>query len=490
MGTLQGKTMFITGASRGIGLAIALRAARDGANVAIAAKSNVPNPKLPGTIHTAAAEIEAAGGRALAIKCDIREEADVRAAVEQCVAHFGGIDICVNNASAISLTGTLDTPMKRFDLMFGVNVRGTFLVTQACLPHLRKSGNPHVLVLSPPLDMKSKWFAPHVAYTMAKFGMSQCVLGMAAEFGREGIAINALWPRTVIHTAALAMIPGVDPRRCRKPEIVADAAHAILVKPSHSFNGRFAIDEDVLRAEGVADFTPYAVDPSQPLLIDLFLEPFQAGDDKHAVLARLKDIGPAIQSIQGWLDPNAGGVLYQIARLQSPTAVVVELGSWKGRSTGWLATGIKDRGVGRVFAVDTWRGTETEELHKRMLAGYAPDELAARDRLLDRTYEHFVARVAAGRHLDREAATRIAKGRIWTGAEARELGLVDRLGGLEAAIEEARTLLSLEQGTPINLVRANHTDSLPQLLKSMLGTAMEDVRMLLESALPALRIVA
>ena len=375
MGTLQGKTMFITGASRGIGLAIALRAARDGANVAIAAKSNVPNPKLPGTIHTAAAEIEAAGGRALAIKCDIREEADVRAAVEQCVAHFGGIDICVNNASAISLTGTLDTPMKRFDLMFGVNVRGTFLVTQACLPHLRKSGNPHVLVLSPPLDMKSKWFAPHVAYTMAKFGMSQCVLGMAAEFGREGIAINALWPRTVIHTAALAMIPGVDPRRCRKPEIVADAAHAILVKPSHSFNGRFAIDEDVLRAEGVADFTPYAVDPSQPLLIDLFLEPFQAGDDKHAVLARLKDIGPAIQSIQGWLDPNAGGVLYQIARLQSPTAVVVELGSWKGRSTGWLATGIKDRGVGRVFAVDTWRGTETEELHKRMLAGYAPDEL-------------------------------------------------------------------------------------------------------------------
>ncbi len=210
---------------------------------------------------------------------------------------------------------------------------------------------------------------------MTKFGMSQCVLGMAAEFGREGIAINALWPRTVIHTAALAMIPGVDPRRCRKPEIVADAAHAILVKPSHSFNGRFAIDEDVLRAEGVADFTPYAVDPSQPLLIDLFLEPFQAGDDKHAVLARLKDIGPAIQSIQGWLDPNAGGVLYQIARLQSPTAVVVELGSWKGRSTGWLATGIKDRGVGRVFAVDTWRGTETEELHKRMLAGYAPDEL-------------------------------------------------------------------------------------------------------------------
>ena len=375
MGTLQGKTMFITGASRGIGLAIALRAARDGANVAIAAKSNVPNPKLPGTIHTAATKIEAAGGRALAIKCDIREEADVRAAVEQCVAHFGGIDICVNNASAISLTGTLDTPMKRFDLMFGVNVRGTFLVTQACLPHLRKSGNPHVLVLSPPLDMKSKWFAPHVAYTMAKFGMSQCVLGMAAEFGREGIAINALWPRTVIHTAALAMIPGVDPRRCRKPEIVADAAHAILVKPSHSFNGRFAIDEDVLRAEGVADFTPYAVDPSQPLLIDLFLEPFQAGDDKHAVLARLKDIGPAIQSIQGWLDPNAGGVLYQIARLQSPTAVVVELGSWKGRSTGWLATGIKDRGVGRVFAVDTWRGTETEELHKRMLAGYAPDEL-------------------------------------------------------------------------------------------------------------------
>jgi citronellol/citronellal dehydrogenase len=377
MSTLNGKTIFITGASRGIGLAIALRAARDGANVAIAAKSNVPNPKLPGTIHTAAAEIEAAGGRALAIKCDIREEADVRAAVEQCVAHFGGIDACINNASAISLTGTLDTPMKRFDLMFGVNVRGTFLTTQACIPHLRKAANPHVLMLSPPLNMAPKWFAPHVAYTMAKYGMSECVLGMAAELAADGIAVNALWPRTVIHTAALAMIPGVDPRRCRKPEIVADAAHAILVKPSRAYSGRFAIDEDVLRAEGVHDFGAYAVDPTQPLLTDLFLDPFSAGDDQQAVLARLKEIGPAIQEIQGWLDGNAGGVLYQMARFQSPTAVVVELGSWKGRSTAWLAQGLRDRGVGKVFAVDTWRGTETEAQHRDLLAGYGPDQLYA-----------------------------------------------------------------------------------------------------------------
>jgi citronellol/citronellal dehydrogenase len=375
MSTLAGKTLFITGASRGIGLAIALRAARDGANVAIAAKSNVPNPKLPGTIHTAAAEVESAGGRALAIKCDIREEAEVRAAVEQCVERFGGIDICVNNASAISLTGTLETPMKRFDLMFGVNVRGTYLTTQACIPHLRKAENPHVLMLSPPLNMSSRWFAPHVAYTMAKYGMSQCVLGMAAEFAPLGIAVNALWPRTVIHTAALAMIPGVDPRRCRKPEIVADAAHAMLVKPSRAYSGRFAIDEDVLRAEGVADFTRYAVDPGQPLLPDLFIDPLQPSDDQETVLARLREIGPPIQQIQGWLDGNAGGVLYQVARFQSPTAVVVELGSWKGRSTAWLAQGLRDRGVGKVFAVDTWRGTETETQHQVLLSGYGPDQL-------------------------------------------------------------------------------------------------------------------
>jgi citronellol/citronellal dehydrogenase len=269
--TLAGKTLFITGASRGIGLAIALRAARDGANVVIAAKSNVPNPKLPGTIHTAAAEVEAAGGKALAVQCDIREEAEVRAAVDAAVARFGGIDILINNASAISLTGTLETPMKRFDLMFGVNVRGTFLCSQACLPHLQRAPNPHILTLSPPLNLDPKWFGPHVAYTMAKYGMSQCVLGMAEEFRAKGIAINALWPRTVIRTAALAMIPGVDPARCRTPEIMADAAHAVLTAPSHARSGRFLIDEDVLREAGITDFTRYAVDPSRELLVDLFL---------------------------------------------------------------------------------------------------------------------------------------------------------------------------------------------------------------------------
>jgi citronellol/citronellal dehydrogenase len=269
--TLAGKTLLITGASRGIGLAIALRAARDGANVVIAAKSNVPNPKLPGTIHSAAAEIEAAGGKALAVKCDIREEADVRGAVDAAVARFGGIDILVNNASAISLTGTLDTPMKRFDLMFGVNVRGTFLCSQACLPHLLRAGNPHILTLSPPLNMDPKWFGPHVAYTMAKYGMSECVLGMAEEFRDRGVAVNALWPRTVIRTAALAMIPGVDPARCRTPEVMADAAHAVLTTPARQRTGRFLIDEDVLREAGVTDFDRYAVDPSQPLLPDLFL---------------------------------------------------------------------------------------------------------------------------------------------------------------------------------------------------------------------------
>jgi citronellol/citronellal dehydrogenase len=269
--TLAGKTLFITGASRGIGLAIALRAARDGANIAIAAKSNVPNPKLPGTIHSAAAEIEAAGGQALAVKCDIREEADVRAAVDAAVARFGGIDILVNNASAISLTGTLDTPMKRFDLMFGVNVRGTFLCSQACLPHLLRAGNPHILTLSPPLNMDPRWFGPHVVYTMAKYGMSECVLGMAEEFRGQGVAVNALWPRTVIRTAALAMIPGVDPARCRTPEIMADAAHVVLTKPMRDRTGRFLIDEDVLREAGATDFTRYAVDPTQSPLPDLFL---------------------------------------------------------------------------------------------------------------------------------------------------------------------------------------------------------------------------
>jgi citronellol/citronellal dehydrogenase len=272
MSTLQGKTLFITGASRGIGLAIGVRVARDGANVVIAAKSNVPNPKLPGTIHSAAAEIEAAGGRALALTCDIRDEEQVQAAVEQAVARFGGIDALVCNASAIWLAGTLDTPMKRFDLMHQVNVRGTFLCAQACIPHLKRAANPHVLVLSPPLNMDPRWFAPHVAYTIAKYGMSQCVLGMAHEFAADGLAVNALWPRTIIHTAALAMIPGIDPRRCRTPQIVADAAHAVLTTPSRARTGQFLIDEAVLRETGVTDFTRYAVDASQPLLTDLFLE--------------------------------------------------------------------------------------------------------------------------------------------------------------------------------------------------------------------------
>lgn len=271
MSDLSGKTLFITGASRGIGLAIALRAARDGANVVIAAKSGVPNPKLPGTIHTAAAAVEQAGGRALAIRCDIREEAEVHAAAAQAAEHFGGIDIVVNNASAIWLAGVEGTPMKRFDLMHQVNTRGTFLVTQACLPYLKKASNPHVLMLAPPPTLAPKWFAPHTAYTIAKMGMSLCVLGMADEFKPQGIAVNALWPRTVIATAAIAMIDGVQSAHCRVPEIVADAAHAMLTRPARDYTGQFAIDEDVLRESGVTDFDRYAVQPGQPLLPDLFL---------------------------------------------------------------------------------------------------------------------------------------------------------------------------------------------------------------------------
>jgi citronellol/citronellal dehydrogenase len=272
MTSLAGKTLFITGASRGIGLAIALRAARDGANIVIAAKSGVPNPKLPGTIHTAAAEIEAAGGKALALQVDIREEDQVRDAVAKAVERFGGIDICVNNASAIWLAGIEGTPMKRFDLMNQVNTRGTFMVTQACLPHLRKASNPHVLMLSPPPSLDPKWYGPHTAYTIAKFGMSLCVLGMSAEFAGVGIAVNALWPRTVIATAAIGMIEGIRAENCRKPEIVADAAHAILVKPSRENNGRFFIDDEVLAAEGVRDLSKYAVKPGQNLAPDLFLD--------------------------------------------------------------------------------------------------------------------------------------------------------------------------------------------------------------------------
>ncbi|MBM0104245.1 NAD(P)-dependent oxidoreductase [Steroidobacter sp. S1-65] len=263
--SLRGKTLFISGASRGIGLAIALRAAKDGANIAIAAKSDQPNPKLPGTIHTAAEAIEAAGGKALPMQVDIRDENAVAAAAKKCAERFGGLDILVNNASAISLTGTLETPMKRFDLMFGVNVRGTFVCSQACLPYLQESAkagrNPHILNLSPPLSMKPRWFAPHVAYTMAKYGMSMCVLGMAEEFRRDGIGVNALWPRTVIATAALNVIALADPKRARKPEIMADAAHAILTRDPRNCTGNFFIDDEVLASAGVTDLDPYAVTP-------------------------------------------------------------------------------------------------------------------------------------------------------------------------------------------------------------------------------------
>ena len=278
MASLQGKTLFITGASRGVGLSIALRAARDGAQIVIAAKTTVPHPKLPGTIYTAAAQIEKAGGKALPLAVDIRDEAAVLGAVEQAAAQFGGIDILVNNASAISLTGTLATPMKRFDLMFGVDVRGTFLCSQACLPHLLGAAaagrNPHILNLSPPLNLRPHWFKDHVAYTIAKYGMSMCVLGMAEEFRDRGVAVNALWPRTVIATAALTMIPGMSARGdgCRTPEILADAAHVILTSDAGQATGHFYIDEEVLSSAGVTDFSRYAVQPGSPLIPDLFVD--------------------------------------------------------------------------------------------------------------------------------------------------------------------------------------------------------------------------
>ena len=275
--TLAGKRIFITGGSRGIGLAIALRAAADGASVAIAAKTSEPNPKLPGTIHTAAAEIEAAGGKALAIQCDLRDENQIEAAVNQAAEAFGGIDILVNNASAINLTRTDATPAKRFDLMFDVNVRGTFLTSQAALPYLRKSfaegRNPHILNLSPPLSMKPIWFKNHVAYTMAKYGMSMCVLGMAEEFKRDGIAVNALWPRTVIDTAALQMIPGIDALAGRKPEILADAAYIIFNRPAAECTGNFFVDDELLASEGITDLEKYSVTPgTKDFLYDFFLD--------------------------------------------------------------------------------------------------------------------------------------------------------------------------------------------------------------------------
>jgi citronellol/citronellal dehydrogenase len=273
MTSLKGKTLFISGASRGIGLAIALRAARDGANVAIAAKTVKPHPKLEGTIYTAADDVRAAGGKALPIVCDIRDEDQVIEAIDHAVAEFGGIDICVNNASAISLTDSQMTDMKRFDLMMGINTRGTFMVSKYCIPHLKKSGNPHILMLSPPLDMKAKWFAHSTAYTMAKFGMSMCVLGLAAEQQAAGIAVNALWPRTTIATAAVGNLLGGDAmmRASRKPEIMGDAAHAILTKRSRDFTGQFCIDDKVLYDSGVRDFEHYRVDASVPLMSDFFV---------------------------------------------------------------------------------------------------------------------------------------------------------------------------------------------------------------------------
>lgn len=269
---LNGKTLFVTGASRGIGLAIALRAARDGANVAIAAKTDQPHTKLPGTIHTAAAEIEAAGGRALPLVVDVRDEASVLAAVARTVEAFGGLDICVNNASAISLSGTLQTEMKRFDLMQQVNARGTFLVSKACLPQLMRAENPHVLTLSPPLDMQAKWFAPHLAYSMAKFGMSLAVLGLAEEF-RGRVACNALWPRTAIATAAVEFALGgaAALAQCRTPEILADAAYAVFAQPAARFTGRFLIDDSFLYEQGVREFDQYRVDPTRPLTPDFFV---------------------------------------------------------------------------------------------------------------------------------------------------------------------------------------------------------------------------
>lgn len=273
--SLRGKTIFITGASRGIGLAIALRAARDGARIAIAAKTAKPHPKLPGTIFTAAKSVEKAGGQALALEVDVRHEAEIAAAVDRTVREFGGIDICVNNASAIKLSGTEATSSKYFDLMHAVNTRGTYLVTKVCLPHLKRSENPHVLMLSPPLELRADWIGPHVGYTIAKYGMSLCVLGMAEEFREAGVAFNALWPRTLIATAAIEFEVGDVElmRRSRKPEIVAEAAYAIFNKRATSYTGNFEIDDQVLSQDGMRNFDHFRVDPKMPLALDLFIDP-------------------------------------------------------------------------------------------------------------------------------------------------------------------------------------------------------------------------
>jgi citronellol/citronellal dehydrogenase len=273
MDTLKHKTLFISGASRGIGKAIALRAARDGANVVVAAKTAEPDPRLPGTIHSTAAEVEAAGGQALPLVLDVRDDEQIAAAVAQAVARFGGIDILINNASAIHPRGALDTPMKRYDLMMDINVRGTFACAQACLPHLLKSANPHILTLSPPIDMNPKWFRPHVAYTTSKYAMSMISLGLAEEFREHGVAVNALWPRTLIATAALKLAAPGEAQRARRPEIMSDAAHHILTRPSRSVTGRFFLDELVLREAGTTDFGVYAMTPGVEPEIDFFVEP-------------------------------------------------------------------------------------------------------------------------------------------------------------------------------------------------------------------------
>ncbi|KAE8751778.1 hypothetical protein FOCC_FOCC001627 [Frankliniella occidentalis] len=306
--SLAGRTLFISGATRGIGKAIALRAAKDGANIIIAAKSAQPHPKLPGTIYTAAEEVVAAGGKCLPCVVDVREEKQVQDAVDAAVKTFGGIDIVVNNASAIQLTDTLATDMKRYDLMQSINARGTFLVSKLCIPHLKKSPNPHILNLSPPLNMSKHWFRPHVAYTIAKYGMSMCALGMAEEFAADGIAVNTLWPRTVIFTAAIEMLTGTDSARyARKPDIVSDAAYFILTKPSRSCTGNFFVDEDVVKAEGVTDLTHYACDPSNAhdLMPDPFLDeaPVDQGHSKSAEVGTAQ-IEKVFSSIQRHITPE------------------------------------------------------------------------------------------------------------------------------------------------------------------------------------------
>ncbi|KAF7994823.1 hypothetical protein HCN44_004295 [Aphidius gifuensis] len=312
-GKLAGKTIFITGASRGIGKSIALKAAKDGANIVICAKTTEPHPKLPGTIFTAAKEIEDIGGKALPCTVDVRDEGQVNAAVNQAVKKFGGIDILINNASAISLTPTLKTDMKRYDLMNGVNARGTFLVSKACLPFLQKSINPHIVNISPPLNLNPMWFKNHVAYTMAKYGMSMCVLGMSEEFKDDGIAVNAVWPKTAIHTAAIEMLSGPDSADVsRKPDIVSDAVYALICKDSKKVTGKFFIDEEILKEEGITDFIPYACNPEKvnDLMLDFFLDVedseqlIQLKDDKKSSTDSKSDIENIFKAIKANISPE------------------------------------------------------------------------------------------------------------------------------------------------------------------------------------------